>query len=141
MEANNYQKYGKKWYEKNRESELLRAKEHYAKTGMSEAKRKHYMTYRYGVTEEQYLKMLNSQGGKCAICGTPPKDGKRFDIDHCHTTKTVRGLLCNNCNRGLGHFKDSKELLQNAIEYLATSPDTGAPAAFDGGRGFDYVLN
>ncbi len=43
---------------------------------------------------------------------------KAFDVDHCHITKTVRGLLCNNCNRGLGHFQDDTENLQKAIKYL-----------------------
>lgn len=118
VESSHYEKYGRAWYNKNKEAELHRAKERYKKVGMSEKKRKHYMYYRYGITEEDYNNLFNGQEGVCKICKTPPKEGRRLDIDHCHETKKVRGLLCNNCNRGLGHFMDNHELLQKAINYL-----------------------
>jgi hypothetical protein len=73
--------------------------------------------------------MLERQGGVCAICGLPCKSGKRLSIDHDHSCcpgkgscgKCVRGLLCMNCNNGLGHFKDDPELLGTAIAYLTTA--------------------
>lgn len=52
----------------------------------------------------------------CAICSRAPR--ARLHIDHNHKTKQYRGLLCDNCNLGLGHFKDSPALLAKAIEYL-----------------------
>ena len=70
----------------------------------------------YGLTPEEYNKMLTESGGRCAICGESFEDTPR--IDHCHTTGKVRGLLCHNCNVGLGHFKDSTENLLKAVEYL-----------------------
>lgn len=70
---------------------------------------------RYGITPEDYEKMFKKQKGKCAICGIK-KD--KLDIDHCHTTKKVRGLLCGSCNRALGLLKDNTEFLNNAIKYL-----------------------
>lgn len=56
---------------------------------------------------------------KCEICGGNP-DGRwrKLVIDHCHTTGNYRGMLCNNCNHGLGKFKDQPELLRQAATYL-----------------------
>ena len=55
--------------------------------------------------------------GLCAICGNPPT-GRKHHLDHCHGSGKLRGILCHNCNVGLGHFKDNVELLAKAIEYL-----------------------
>lgn len=65
------------------------------------------------------------QDGKCAICGVDERDAprSRLAVDHDHITHAVRGLLCNNCNCGLGHFKDDEKRLLAAIEYLARSAD------------------
>lgn len=76
---------------------------------------------RYGVCNKEYKKMLEQQCGQCAICGTnkPKTRGKTsFCVDHCHETGLVRGLLCSECNTGLGKFKDKIEFLEKAIEYL-----------------------
>lgn len=74
----------------------------------------------FGITLEQYNDILKKQGGKCAICGTDriPKGKKMLFVDHCHKTNKVRGILCHNCNMGLGHFMDNVESLKNAIAYL-----------------------
>ena len=53
-----------------------------------------------GVTDADYARMLEAQGGGCAICGTPPKS-RRLHVDHDHKTGNVRGLLCYRCNRAL----------------------------------------
>lgn len=73
---------------------------------------------RYGLTSQQYDDLFWKQGGRCALCQTNSHNGKGWHIDHCHTTGKVRGILCNNCNVGLGHFKERIELLKTAIEYL-----------------------
>lgn len=85
------------------------------------AGRKYRIKSSYGINEDDYDQMFESQGGKCLICGQPPKDGNRFDIDHSHITGKVRGLLCNKCNTGLGCFKDDIERLKSAITYLQLS--------------------
>ena len=73
----------------------------------------------YGITLKDYYKILEDQGGVCAICGTDKAGGKgRFHIDHCHKTSEIRGLLCHNCNLLLGHAKDSIKILIKAIKYL-----------------------
>lgn len=83
-----------------------------------------WKTY-YGVTEEVYFSMLAKQGGGCAVCGKTEEDsGRRLGIDHCHTTSVVRGLLCHNCNIGIGVFKNSPELLLKAIQYLNQASKT-----------------
>lgn len=73
-----------------------------------------------GITIEMYEAAFASQGGRCAICHTdsPGGVGNRLHADHCHETGKFRGLLCTNCNRGLGHFKDSEERMLSAIKYL-----------------------
>ncbi len=69
---------------------------------------------KYRLTPEGYKALWEEQEGKCAICrGELP-----LNVDHCHVTLKVRGLLCHNCNVGLGNFFDSVELLQAAINYL-----------------------
>lgn len=82
-----------------------------------EQKRK-YLMKSYGLTKDQFDDMLTKQNNSCAICGTTDLGKPSPSIDHCHTTGKVRGLLCNNCNRGLGLLKDSKEIIENAIKYL-----------------------
>jgi len=79
---------------------------------------------RYGLDYETYLELLESHNNVCGICkkpetaissyGTP----RRLTVDHCHETGRVRGLLCDNCNRGLGHLQDDVSILKSAIEYL-----------------------
>lgn len=76
---------------------------------------------KYSITPEHHAAMMKDQGGVCAICGTAPEGVKNFPmVDHCHTSGKVRGLLCSNCNQGLGKFKDNPALLRAAIEYLST---------------------
>ena len=74
---------------------------------------------KYGITLEDYDRMLEDQGGSCAVCGTEHPGGKgRFHVDHNHSTGKVRGLLCHSCNVGLGALKDSPEVLLKAATYL-----------------------
>jgi phosphopantetheinyl transferase (holo-ACP synthase) len=70
------------------------------------------------ITKEEYDFKLKAQDNKCAICNKPPEGKKSLSLDHCHTTLTIRGFLCTNCNLAIGKFKDDLELLNNAINYL-----------------------
>ena len=73
----------------------------------------------YGITLQQYNQMLEDQNGVCAICGKADEvEGRRMAIDHNHDTGEVRGLLCGTCNRGLGNFQDSIDMLKKATDYL-----------------------
>lgn len=75
----------------------------------------------YGLTLEDYERMLDQQGGVCAICGTSdPRHGRsrRFCVDHDHSTGRVRALLCANCNKALGLLADDPDRVRSAERYL-----------------------
>lgn len=71
---------------------------------------------RTGVDRQTYETFTLIQGGLCGICGEPM--GEFPNADHDHQTGRARGLLCQLCNRGLGHFRDSPVLLRSAIRWL-----------------------
>lgn len=73
----------------------------------------------YGIGTEEATALLMAQGGVCAICKTTNWGKHSPCIDHCHVKKSVRGVLCNGCNKGLGFFRDSQEILESARRYLA----------------------
>lgn len=83
---------------------------------------------KYGISYEQYLMMLETQGSKCAIstCSTLDGDNKRkLHIDHCHVTGKVRALLCSHCNTVLGKVKESLEHLDALKAYLISHRSKG----------------
>jgi hypothetical protein len=73
---------------------------------------------RYGITQEDFDKMLIDQNNMCKICNNEFNSTKDTHIDHCHDSNIVRGLLCNNCNLALGQFNDNTDIMDNAIKYL-----------------------
>jgi hypothetical protein len=77
-----------------------------------------HLVREYGMTIEDYETMFKRQHGACAICYEPSAPHKKLAVDHCHDTLKARGLLCENCNRGVGMFKNDKLRLANAINYL-----------------------
>jgi len=86
-------------------------------------RRKIHMRYAFGMTMHQYNKMLEEQGGVCAICKKPEtrraKNGAicPLCIDHCHRTGDVRALLCNACNTALGVMGEDPEHIRALAEY------------------------
>lgn len=72
----------------------------------------------YNIDGVGIWRLAVKQEGMCDICNSTFVPWTKFHIDHCHATGKVRGLLCHNCNIGLGNFKDSKESLSKAIKYL-----------------------
>jgi hypothetical protein len=78
----------------------------------------------YGMTTEDYQKLFNKQNGVCAICNkreSAKSNGgyiKSLAVDHCHTTGKIRGLLCQDCNLGIGKLKDDVALVEAALNYL-----------------------
>jgi hypothetical protein len=75
---------------------------------------------RFGATIEDHERLWIEQNAQCAICKTDLnlKGRRGCQFDHCHKTNKARGLLCGDCNRGLGGFKDNPGFLLEAVLYL-----------------------
>lgn len=109
--------YNKRWYRKNRK----RARENHRLWYQKNKKKVniHVRLYRHEMTRKEYDRRLKKQKNRCAICRKIFRQTPH--IDHSHKTGKNRGLLCSDCNKGLGFFKDSIQSLENSIEYLKDS--------------------
>ena len=76
------------------------------------------LKHKYGLSLETYEGLLAAQNNGCAICGEPCGVRGKLSVDHDHQTGKVRGLLCHECNVGLGAFRDNPQRLLAAAEYL-----------------------
>jgi len=75
--------------------------------------------YRWGLTVAELQAMIQGQDYRCGICRDPfHPQSRRPEIDHCHDTGRIRGLLCRDCNLGLGYFKDNIQSLDAAMSYV-----------------------
>lgn len=128
-----YNAYMREWREKNKEkinaerrnrrendteyAERVRARDRARPKEQLKNKR---LNLTYGITLENYNEMREKQNFSCAICGRHEDDcGKhKLVVDHCHKSGEVRNLLCSACNAGIGHFKESEQILTLAIAYL-----------------------
>ena len=77
----------------------------------------------YGISHNDYLMMLHEQNNSCKICNKLDIfcQYKKLNIDHCHKTKKVRGLLCGECNKAIGLLKDDQSIALNVAKYLKES--------------------
>lgn len=90
-----------------------------------QGERERHLIRKYGITQADYERMFAAQDGKCAICRK--SQDRAFDVDHCHSTGKVRGLLCTSCNRMIGHAGDNPATLIAGAEYLCRSvPEAAA---------------
>lgn len=80
--------------------------------------RQYQLKFKYGMLPGDFEKLVDGQGGVCAMCKQPPSSSG-FVVDHCHDTGRVRGLLHPRCNTALGYFGDSITELETAISYLS----------------------
>lgn len=76
---------------------------------------------KYGITHDDYDKMLSEQNNQCALCPNPPHRcvSGRLVVDHCHTSRVVRGLLCSECNRILARFGDNVAGISKVLAYIS----------------------
>jgi hypothetical protein len=121
--------YGKtnfEWAKTPTKEEIVKYQKNYREQNAREIKSTIFKR-KYGISLEEYEKLFEQQNGCCAICKTPERvrhrnngkgDIRMMAIDHCHKSNKVRGLLCLDCNTGLGSFKDNPKIISNAVEYL-----------------------
>lgn len=109
-----YKAYWKSYYAKNKNTLNRRGKLH--RQRYPEQHATYERKKRYGLTEQEYTALLDQQEHRCKICLCIFDNN--IHVDHCHSTKKVRGLLCSTCNTGLGMLKENIDHLQRAILYL-----------------------
>lgn len=113
----------KKYYQDNREEVIARNKA-WRKNNpdkLAASKRRYHLKSNFGISVAAYNALLEKQYGLCAICGCPPIKAQSLAVDHRHEDGKIRGLLCVKCNRGIGTFADSAELLNKAAIYIKES--------------------
>lgn len=120
------QELGKKYYLQN--SDRIKAqskawkKAHKGQQNIRDANRNAGYSRRYGITLTDYNNMFVAQAGKCNICRTHQSELKKaLRVDHCHQTGKVRGLLCHNCNIGIGMLQDDPDIIKSALIYIKNS--------------------
>lgn len=114
--------YRRKYYATNTQKCLDVNKEYRALNKKSIKSQK--LQYSYGISLEDYNRMKIEQNNKCSICSKDAANlNHKLNVDHCHVTGKIRGLLCRNCNTALGKFKDDCNILQNAINYIKRTQD------------------
>lgn len=115
----------REWYRRNPKKKKANAKKHYVKSRFHYALKQSKYTAKHAsyapcnATEEQIKEAFT---GKCHACAVPEIECKRrLNMDHCHETGVFRGWLCDNCNRALGHLKDSGEIIASLLLYIERS--------------------
>ena len=115
--------YSKGYYWKDPETAGIKAKQYRVENPErhKEIRRNSHLKKEYGITQEEYLMMLDAQDNRCAICFCTfnMADSKLFPhIDHCHDSGKVRSILCQQCNLALGAIQDSDAIAMSMVKYL-----------------------
>lgn len=76
---------------------------------------------RYGISLDEYNALLKRQKNRCAICRAKPSKRRILDVDHCHESGKIRGLLCNPCNMAVGLIKNNPRTARRMAVYLGRS--------------------
>lgn len=123
-------KYWREWAQKRR-AELADALESGSRLGRG----RHLIKHKYGLTIGDFMKMAERQAFRCAICLRPESDmikqrnvRRMLSVDHDHKTGKPRGLLCRNCNQGIGHLKDDPYIVASALRYLRSFQKISKPS-------------
>ena len=110
--------YQKEYRSENRDKLSEYMKDYNSKQENKDRKKCLELQRSYGITLDEYNEMSHNQKGCCAICGKHVLETGTLCVDHNHDTGAVRGLLCNNCNKGIGFLGDNLDRLRRATEYL-----------------------
>ena len=112
------------WRQRNLEKKITQNRDYYRKNREEIILRRRLR--KHGLTEAAFDQLWAEQNGLCAICfcGMVKKSHQSdsVNIDHCHESGAVRGLLCSLCNCAIGMMQDDPVVLRSAIEYLAGAP-------------------
>lgn len=106
-----YRKYLNIWVKENRKRPEILIKH-------KEDLRQRYYEKSYGITEQEYNRLVEFQQNGCAICKLPCKTHDRLSVDHDHDTGQVRGLLCQKCNTAIAMLNENEDLFWNVLEYF-----------------------
>lgn len=122
---------------------LRNNQKYFHKKDSREGRRERMLLKNYGITLEDYENLLIKQNSCCGICKSLPGERGRtyLVVDHNHETGEIRGLLCDPCNRALGMFKDSIEILINAISYIFAEDKPVFKDGVDINQILSYLLN
>lgn len=89
------------------------------------ARRKYFLKYKYGLTPDDFNRMMKEQDSCCFICKDKFNSIRATRIDHCHTTGKIRNILCMKCNLILGFIKEDILIAQKIVEYIRTHKGAG----------------
>lgn len=86
-------------------------------------RRDYHLKSAYGISLNEYKTILARQGGLCAVCRQPETaifagKVKSLDVDHCHRTGAVRGILCSSCNIALGRLNEDPLRIRALLDYV-----------------------
>jgi hypothetical protein len=108
----------RRWQLENPEMRAAYMRMYRASGRRAEVDRRSHLKRKFGITPERYDEMLVTQGSGCAICHKPPREDISLHVDHDHASGAVRGLLCFDCNAGLGKLREDPDVLRAAVTYL-----------------------
>lgn len=110
-----------RWAQRNPERVAAYQAEYRNRPGRKRAMRDLYYRRTFGITADDVDALIERQGGKCVICARTPTRLASWHVDHCHETGTVRGMLCIDCNQGIGKFHEDAVRLRAAADYLESA--------------------
>ena len=111
----------KRWQERNPERLAAYRAEYRNRPERKRKQRDTYYRRTFGITADDVDALIEKQAGQCAICGRTPTRLASWHVDHCHATGVVRGMLCIDCNQGIGKFHEDPARLHAAADYLEST--------------------
>jgi hypothetical protein len=111
----------KRWQARNPQKHASYQQEYRNRPERKRAMRDMYYRRTFGITADDVDALIEKQGGVCVICGRTPERLASWHVDHCHETGVVRGILCIDCNQGIGKFHEDPQRLRAAADYLASA--------------------
>jgi hypothetical protein len=116
--AEAYRARARQWAAENPERRAAYQREYRTRPEVKRRARDAYYRRTHGISADDFDRMLAEQNGRCAICGRVPEREAAMHVDHDHLDGHVRGLLCIDCNQGIGKLREDPSILLRAVVYL-----------------------